>query len=59
MKNWAFAWFQGYILGNAATDYSIDDNSKVPFAHGMGLISDELYEVILVLAKHHDPSNIS
>ncbi|KAJ4842745.1 hypothetical protein Tsubulata_027206 [Turnera subulata] len=35
---------KGYILGNPSTDTSFDDNSKVPFAHGMGLISDELFE---------------
>ncbi|EEF52263.1 serine carboxypeptidase, putative [Ricinus communis] len=35
---------KGYLLGNAATDYTFDGNSQVPFAHGMGLISDELFE---------------
>lgn len=52
---------KGYILGNAATDYSIDDNSKVPFAHGMGLISDELYESLKRSCRGEytlvDPSN--
>ncbi|XP_024029030.1 serine carboxypeptidase-like 7 [Morus notabilis] len=33
---------QGYILGNPATSPS-DDNYKIPFAHGMALISDELF----------------
>lgn len=37
--------FQGYILGNAATEPTVEENSKIPFAHGMGLISNELYEV--------------
>lgn len=37
---------QGYILGNPATDRLIDGNYQVAFAHGMGLISDEFYEVI-------------
>ncbi|CAH9144921.1 unnamed protein product [Cuscuta epithymum] len=34
---------KGYVLGNpyAAPDY---DNYKVPYAHGMGLISDEFFE---------------
>uniref|UniRef100_A0A2N9EN15 Uncharacterized protein n=1 Tax=Fagus sylvatica TaxID=28930 RepID=A0A2N9EN15_FAGSY len=35
---------QGYILGNPITDPSSDGSSAIPYAHGMGLISDELYE---------------
>ncbi|KAL5538311.1 hypothetical protein UlMin_043116 [Ulmus minor] len=34
---------QGYILGNPLTTAS-DINYRIPFAHGMALISDELYE---------------
>ncbi|KAI9104302.1 hypothetical protein K1719_022874 [Acacia pycnantha] len=34
---------QGYILGNPLTTKS-EKNYAIPFAHGMGLISDELYE---------------
>lgn len=37
--------FKGYMIGNAATDYKYDGNSLVPFAHGMALISDDIYEV--------------
>lgn len=33
------------MLGNPVTDTIIDGNAVVPFAHGMALISDELYEV--------------
>ncbi|WJX26886.1 sinapoylglucose--choline O-sinapoyltransferase [Trifolium repens] len=39
---------QGYLLGNAATIEN-ETNYKIPFAHGMGLISDELYDS---LQKH-------
>ncbi|KAL5225825.1 hypothetical protein ABZP36_012464 [Zizania latifolia] len=34
---------KGYLVGNAATDIKYDDGGKVPFMHGMGLISDEMY----------------
>ncbi|GAV57714.1 Peptidase_S10 domain-containing protein, partial [Cephalotus follicularis] len=36
--------FKGYLIGNPATDPKFDENSKVPFAHRMALISDELYQ---------------
>ncbi|XP_010417054.1 PREDICTED: serine carboxypeptidase-like 9 [Camelina sativa] len=35
---------QGYVLGNPVTDYATERNYRVQFAHGMSLISDELYE---------------
>lgn len=35
---------KGYMLGNPKTDDYIDPNSKVPFAHRLTLISNELYE---------------
>ncbi|XP_020245201.1 serine carboxypeptidase 1-like [Asparagus officinalis] len=34
----------GYSLGNAAIDIDIQSNAQVPYAHRMGLISNELYE---------------
>ncbi|KAH7523746.1 hypothetical protein FEM48_Zijuj06G0044700 [Ziziphus jujuba var. spinosa] len=34
---------QGYLLGNPVTHNS-ETNFKIPYAHGMGLISDELYQ---------------
>lgn len=37
---------QGYLVGNPRTGESIDFDSRVPFLHGMGIISDQLYEVI-------------
>ncbi|XP_073103502.1 serine carboxypeptidase-like 18 isoform X1 [Elaeis guineensis] len=35
---------KGYLVGNPATDEKFDNGAFVPYAHGMGLISDELYE---------------
>ncbi|XP_020103833.1 serine carboxypeptidase-like 1 isoform X1 [Ananas comosus] len=35
---------KGYLAGNPVTDKEFDKGAKVPFAHGMALISDELYE---------------
>nr|DAD25390.1 TPA_asm: hypothetical protein HUJ06_026854 [Nelumbo nucifera] len=36
--------FKGYMVGNGVCDNEFDGNALVPFAHGMGLISDEFYE---------------
>jgi len=33
------------MVGNPATDEKFDGNALVPFAHGMDLISDEIFEV--------------
>ncbi|XP_028798113.1 serine carboxypeptidase-like 20 [Neltuma alba] len=38
--------FKGYMVGNGVTDEDFDGNALVPFAHGMGLISDDLYEEV-------------
>ncbi|KAJ3697383.1 hypothetical protein LUZ61_001088 [Rhynchospora tenuis] len=38
--------FKGYLIGNGFTDLDYDANSFVPFAHGMGLISEDLYEEV-------------
>ncbi|XP_018458479.2 serine carboxypeptidase-like 14 [Raphanus sativus] len=35
---------QGYVLGNPVTNGDLDNNTRIPFAHGMALISDELFE---------------
>ncbi|CAL0304581.1 unnamed protein product [Lupinus luteus] len=37
--------FKGYLIGNGVTDSTFDGNGIVPFAHGMGLISDQIFEV--------------
>ncbi|ERN01886.1 hypothetical protein AMTR_s00089p00144070 [Amborella trichopoda] len=36
--------FKGYSVGNELADYDILLESRVPFAHRMGLISNKLYE---------------
>lgn len=41
---------QGYFEGNPATDTDFDGNAFVPYLHGMGILSDELYEVTSILA---------
>ena len=38
----------GYLLGSPTTDEALNDNSKIPFAHRMALISDELYEELKI-----------
>ncbi|XP_048600642.1 serine carboxypeptidase-like 15 isoform X2 [Brassica napus] len=37
---------QGYVLGNPVTDFDNNDNWRIPFAHGMALISDENYQLL-------------
>ncbi|ONK58738.1 uncharacterized protein A4U43_C09F16150 [Asparagus officinalis] len=36
---------KGYLVGNPRTGEFVDFNSRVAFAHAMGIISDELYEI--------------
>lgn len=43
--------FKGYLVGNGVTDEEIDGNALVPFAHGMGLISEDLYEEVTSACK--------
>lgn len=37
---------QGYLVGNGVTDMEFDGNALVPFTHGMGLVSDKMFEVL-------------
>ncbi|KAF6145834.1 hypothetical protein GIB67_028829 [Kingdonia uniflora] len=43
--------FKGYMIGNGVTDEEFDGNSLVPFAHGMGLISDDLFQEITTTCR--------
>lgn len=52
----------GYLVGNAGTEDRYDSGGKVPFMHGMGLISDELFEAARAgcggdFYRAPDPSN--
>ncbi|CAN6195624.1 unnamed protein product [Urochloa humidicola] len=35
---------KGYLVGNPITDVNFDKPSKIPYAHRMGLISDQIYQ---------------
>ncbi|PVH31272.1 hypothetical protein PAHAL_9G101900 [Panicum hallii] len=39
---------KGYIVGNPATGDKIDDNSRIPYCHSFGIISDQLYEAAVI-----------
>lgn len=43
--------FKGYMVGNGATDARFDGNALVPFAHGMGLISNKIFEKVKASCK--------
>ncbi|GAU32426.1 hypothetical protein TSUD_158240, partial [Trifolium subterraneum] len=53
---------KGYLVGNGVTDQTFDDNAFIPFVHGMGLISDTIYEAVgdlnmynILEPCYHDP----
>ncbi|XP_059311013.1 serine carboxypeptidase-like 12 [Lycium ferocissimum] len=52
---------KGYILGNPVTIIPHENNYRVAFTHGMGLISDELYESLVANCggeyEYIDPTN--
>lgn len=58
MNNYSFYFLmviniiQGYSLGNPLT-FPEESNYQIPFCHGMGLISNELYEVGSSLTSIH------
>ncbi|KAM3369394.1 hypothetical protein ACQJBY_017344 [Aegilops geniculata] len=45
---------KGYLVGNPATGEIIDESSKVSYAHGVGIIPDQLYETILEHCQGED-----
>ncbi|OIW01324.1 hypothetical protein TanjilG_10485 [Lupinus angustifolius] len=51
--------FKGYLIGNGVTDNEFDGNAIVPYAHGMGLISDQIFEDIKgqCLGRYHGRIN--
>ncbi|CAL5090088.1 unnamed protein product [Urochloa decumbens] len=50
---------KGYLVGNPLTGESVDVSSKVPFAHGVGLISNQLFEMISNHCQGEDYANIN
>ncbi|KAL9227497.1 hypothetical protein vseg_003180 [Gypsophila vaccaria] len=49
---------KGYMIGNGVTDEVFDGNALLPFAHGMGLISEKIYQEAVKNCggKYYDPS---
>lgn len=39
------------MVGNGVTDQEYDGNALVPFAHGMGLISDNIFEEVVAACQ--------
>lgn len=39
---------KGYLVGNPLTGDKIDDNSRIPYCHSFGIISDQIYEAALI-----------
>ncbi|KAB2074777.1 hypothetical protein ES319_A07G174100v1, partial [Gossypium barbadense] len=51
--------YEGYLVGNGFTNVEFDGNSFVPFAYGMDLISDYLYEEVTneCMGNFYNPHN--
>ncbi|KAF3638359.1 Serine carboxypeptidase-like 10 [Capsicum annuum] len=47
-----YSWTKGYTLSNPAT-FPEEKNYQTPFSHGMGLITDELYERVSGIYDQH------
>ncbi|MQL99397.1 hypothetical protein Taro_032122 [Colocasia esculenta] len=45
---------KGYLIGNAITGERFDYMSRIPFLHGMGIISDELYKSTMDYCEGQD-----
>lgn len=52
---------KGYMVGNGVTDDVIDGNALIPFVHGMGLISNELFEEIIAdcQGNYYNPTSFN
>ncbi|KAM0949956.1 putative peptidase S10, serine carboxypeptidase, alpha/Beta hydrolase [Dioscorea sansibarensis] len=48
---------KGYLIGNPITGEVIDKNAQVPYAHNMGIISDEIYESTTISCEGEDYEN--
>ncbi|EEC76120.1 hypothetical protein OsI_13388 [Oryza sativa Indica Group] len=50
---------KGYMVGSPLTDPKYDRNSIIPYAHGVGIISDQLYEAAVANCKgdYVNPTN--
>ncbi|CAM8928599.1 unnamed protein product [Rhodiola kirilowii] len=50
---------KGYLIGNGVTDPVFDDNALVPFAHGLGLISEDLFKATEMACdgNYHNPNS--
>ncbi|KAM0935779.1 putative carboxypeptidase C [Dioscorea sansibarensis] len=52
---------KGYMVGNGVTDTQFDGDALVPFAHGMGLISNDIYKEVYAACNgsYWNPTNVS
>ncbi|KAH7689847.1 Peptidase S10 serine carboxypeptidase protein [Dioscorea alata] len=48
---------KGYLIGNPITGEILDKNARVPYAHNMGIISDEIYKSTTLFCEGEDYEN--